>query len=147
MHRFPTRCETRMMDEENLISDAIRAISAQRQVRRRRVSRPVGRWEKKGDRSPGQHRARLTHGLDQRREKDEFRGRGRRDSSPWQPAAIETPVYLIDETLIEENMRVARYVKDRTGCKVLHALKSVCLLRHFSDDEQVPGRNMRKRPQ
>jgi carboxynorspermidine decarboxylase len=38
--------------------------------------------------------------------------------------SIETPVYLLDETLIEENMRVMRYVRDRTGCKVLHALKS-----------------------
>ena len=38
--------------------------------------------------------------------------------------ARRTPVYLIDETLIEENMRVLRYVKDRTGCKILHALKS-----------------------
>jgi carboxynorspermidine decarboxylase len=38
--------------------------------------------------------------------------------------AIETPVYIIDETLIEENMRVLRYIKDRTGCKVLHALKA-----------------------
>lgn len=38
--------------------------------------------------------------------------------------AIETPVYLMDETLIEENMRIMRYVKDRTGCKVLHALKA-----------------------
>ncbi|MFH1025822.1 MAG: hypothetical protein V1764_04010, partial [Nitrospirota bacterium] len=37
---------------------------------------------------------------------------------------IATPVYLLDETLIEENMRIMRYVKDRTGCKVLHALKS-----------------------
>ena len=37
---------------------------------------------------------------------------------------IATPVYLIDETLIEENMRVLRYVKDRTGCKILHALKA-----------------------
>jgi carboxynorspermidine decarboxylase len=37
---------------------------------------------------------------------------------------VRTPVYLLDETLIEENMRVLRYVKDRTGCKVLHALKS-----------------------
>ncbi len=35
-----------------------------------------------------------------------------------------TPVYLIDESLIEENMRVLRYVKDRTGCKILHALKA-----------------------
>jgi carboxynorspermidine decarboxylase len=38
--------------------------------------------------------------------------------------AIQTPVYLIDETLIEENMRILQYVKDRTGCKILHALKS-----------------------
>jgi len=37
---------------------------------------------------------------------------------------VDTPVYLLDETLIEENMRVLRYVKDRTGCKVLHALKA-----------------------
>jgi len=37
---------------------------------------------------------------------------------------LDTPVYLIDETLIEENMRVLRYAKDRTGCRVLHALKA-----------------------
>ncbi|MDR2017571.1 MAG: carboxynorspermidine decarboxylase [Syntrophobacterales bacterium] len=37
---------------------------------------------------------------------------------------IATPVYLLDETLIEENMRILRYVKDRTGCKILHALKA-----------------------
>jgi carboxynorspermidine decarboxylase len=37
---------------------------------------------------------------------------------------IETPVYLLDETLIEENMRVLHYVKERTGCKILHALKA-----------------------
>jgi len=39
-------------------------------------------------------------------------------------ASIRTPVYLIDETLLEENMRILRYVKDRTGCKILHALKA-----------------------
>ena len=37
---------------------------------------------------------------------------------------IETPVYLIDESLIEENMKVLRYVKERTGCKIFHALKA-----------------------
>lgn len=37
---------------------------------------------------------------------------------------IATPVYLIDETLIEENMRTLQYVKDRTGCKIFHALKA-----------------------
>jgi carboxyaminopropylagmatine decarboxylase len=38
--------------------------------------------------------------------------------------AIETPVYLLDETLIEKNMKVLRYVKKRTGCKIFHALKA-----------------------
>ena len=38
--------------------------------------------------------------------------------------SIATPVYLIDETLIEENMRILQYIKDRTDCKILHALKS-----------------------
>lgn len=38
--------------------------------------------------------------------------------------SMRTPVYLLDETLIEENMRVLRYVKDRTGCNILHALKA-----------------------
>ena len=37
---------------------------------------------------------------------------------------LATPVYLLDETLIEENMRIMQYVKDRTGCKILHALKA-----------------------
>ncbi len=37
---------------------------------------------------------------------------------------IATPVYLLDETLMEENMRVLRYVKERTGCRILHALKA-----------------------
>jgi len=37
---------------------------------------------------------------------------------------VQTPVYLLDEALIEENMRILRYVKDRTGCKILHALKA-----------------------
>jgi carboxynorspermidine decarboxylase len=37
---------------------------------------------------------------------------------------IETPVYLLDESLIEENMKVLRHVKERTGCKILHALKA-----------------------
>ena len=37
---------------------------------------------------------------------------------------IETPVYLLDESLIEANMKVLHYVKERTGCKVFHALKA-----------------------
>ncbi len=38
--------------------------------------------------------------------------------------AIETPVYLLDETLIEKNMKVLLHVKECTGCKVFHALKA-----------------------
>ncbi|MFA4919463.1 MAG: carboxynorspermidine decarboxylase [Thermodesulfovibrionales bacterium] len=38
--------------------------------------------------------------------------------------AIETPVYLLDEPLIEKNMKVLLHVKERTGCKVFHALKA-----------------------
>jgi len=44
---------------------------------------------------------------------------------------IRTPVYLIDETLIEENMKVLRYIKDRTGCKILHALKAYATFATF----------------
>jgi len=56
-----------------------------------------------------------------------------------------TPVYLIDETLIEENMGVLRYVKDRTGCKILHALKSYAsfatfpLMRRYLDGTCASG--------
>lgn len=44
---------------------------------------------------------------------------------------IRTPFYIIDETLIAENMRILRYVKDRTGCKILHALKAYALFATF----------------
>lgn len=37
---------------------------------------------------------------------------------------IATPVYLIDEALIEENMRILQLVKDFTGCRIFHALKA-----------------------
>lgn len=37
---------------------------------------------------------------------------------------IKTPLYIIDERCVEENMRILRYVKDRTGCRILHALKA-----------------------
>jgi carboxynorspermidine decarboxylase len=38
--------------------------------------------------------------------------------------SIETPVYLLDESLIEENLKVLGHVKERAGCKVFHALKA-----------------------
>jgi carboxynorspermidine decarboxylase len=45
--------------------------------------------------------------------------------------SLQTPVYLLDETLIEENMRILRYVKDRTGCKIFHALKAYATFATF----------------
>ncbi len=61
-----------------------------------------------------------------------------------------TPVYLIDETLIEENMRVLRYVKDRTGCMILHALKAYAsfatfpMMRKYLDGTCASGFNEAK---
>ncbi len=60
---------------------------------------------------------------------------------------IATPVYLLDETLIEENMRVMQYVKDRTGCRVLHALKAYAsfatfpVMRRYLDGVCASGLN------
>ena len=63
---------------------------------------------------------------------------------------ISTPVYLLDEMLIEENMRLLRYVKDRTGCKVLHALKAYAsfatfpMMRRYLDGTCASGLNEAK---
>ncbi|HNS15239.1 MAG TPA: carboxynorspermidine decarboxylase [Syntrophorhabdaceae bacterium] len=60
---------------------------------------------------------------------------------------VATPVYLLDETLIEENMRIMRYVKDRTGCRVLHALKAYAsfatfpVMRRYLDGVCASGLN------
>ncbi|MCX8022583.1 MAG: carboxynorspermidine decarboxylase [Syntrophorhabdaceae bacterium] len=60
---------------------------------------------------------------------------------------IPTPAYLIDETLIEENMKLLKYVKDRTGCKILHALKAYAtsatfpLMRRYLDGVCASGLN------
>ena len=62
-------------------------------------------------------------------------------------SAIETPVYLLDETLIKENMQILRYVKDRTDCRVLHALKAYAsfatfpLMRRYLDGTSASGLN------
>ena len=60
---------------------------------------------------------------------------------------IQTPVYLLDETLIEENMRILRYVKDRTGCKIFHALKSYATFATFPMMSEIPRRSLCQRSQ
>ncbi len=44
---------------------------------------------------------------------------------------LHTPVYLIDETILRDNMLMLKYVKDRTGCKILHALKAYAAFATF----------------
>lgn len=40
---------------------------------------------------------------------------------------IETPFYVVDEALLEKNLRVLSYVKKKTGCKILLALKGFAM--------------------
>lgn len=60
---------------------------------------------------------------------------------------IHTPVYLMDIALIEENMRILSYVKDRTGCSILHALKAFAsyavfpVMRRYLDGTCASGYN------
>ncbi|MCX6779589.1 MAG: carboxynorspermidine decarboxylase [Candidatus Magasanikbacteria bacterium] len=48
-----------------------------------------------------------------------------------QVADIQTPAYIIDEAVLEENLRILKKVKDETGCKVLLALKAFSLRASF----------------
>lgn len=64
----------------------------------------------------------LTRLVGERRRK--FFAEGKTRFHAMAKSCIRTPVYLVDESLIEANMRVLRYVKDRTGCRILHALKA-----------------------
>ena len=40
------------------------------------------------------------------------------------PQGLKTPVYLMDERLIENNLKILKSVSDRTGCKILLAQKA-----------------------
>ena len=35
--------------------------------------------------------------------------------------SVRTPCYVVDERLLEKNMKILKSVSDRTGCKVLLA--------------------------
>lgn len=49
-----------------------------------------------------------------------------------QVADIATPAYVIDEAVLEENLKILKKVKDETGCKILLALKAFSLCASFS---------------
>jgi len=44
---------------------------------------------------------------------------------------ISTPAYVIDEAVLEENLKILKKVKDETGCKILLALKAFSLRASF----------------
>ncbi|MFA6486162.1 MAG: carboxynorspermidine decarboxylase [Candidatus Magasanikbacteria bacterium] len=46
-------------------------------------------------------------------------------------ANIQTPAYVIDETVLEDNLRLLKKIKDATGCKILLALKAFSLRASF----------------
>lgn len=122
-HLFPTGCEEYLMGADRRIEDVIRAISAKEKF-------AAGEYHALPDRlrqgvlgALDDRGLRLLTRLIKDSKTKSFREAGKR--LPGLAAVLQqTPVYLIDEALIEENMRVLRYVKDRTGCKILHALKA-----------------------
>jgi carboxynorspermidine decarboxylase len=46
-------------------------------------------------------------------------------------AGVNTPCYIVDEALLEKNLRILREVRERTGCKVLLALKAFSMRSTF----------------
>jgi len=48
-----------------------------------------------------------------------------------QTSNIQTPAYVIDEAILEDNLRILKKVKDQTDCKILLALKAFSLRASF----------------
>jgi carboxynorspermidine decarboxylase len=48
----------------------------------------------------------------------------KRPPSTLDPSKIETPAYVIEEDLLRHNLAILKDVRDKTGCKVFHALKA-----------------------
>ena len=55
----------------------------------------------------------------------------RRKKIPGKFAEVKTPAYIVDFGVLENNLRVLKKVKDRTGCKVLLALKCFSMYSSF----------------
>ncbi len=41
--------------------------------------------------------------------------------------SLKTPCYIVNETKLEENLRLLKYVQDKTGCKILLAFKGFAM--------------------
>jgi diaminopimelate decarboxylase len=51
-------------------------------------------------------------------------GKDERRKTKDEKSMIETPYYLIDESLVEKNLKILAEVKEKTGCKILLAQKA-----------------------
>lgn len=49
----------------------------------------------------------------------------------FDPDALSTPCFVVDESLLDENLRILKQVKDRSGCRILLALKCFAMPRVF----------------
>lgn len=49
----------------------------------------------------------------------------------FDPKALSTPCFVVDEALLEKNLEILGRVKKRTGCKILLALKCFAMPRSF----------------
>jgi carboxynorspermidine decarboxylase len=121
--RFPTRFEAYLMGADREIEKTIRAISAKDASATGKYHALSGNARRKVLEALSANGLKSLTRLIKDARKKRFTAANKRFLK-IAAEAIETPVYLLDETLIEENMRILQYVKDRTGCKVLHALKS-----------------------
>lgn len=46
-------------------------------------------------------------------------------------ASVETPSYIVDEGLLENNLRILRHVREKAGCRILLALKGFAMFSLF----------------
>ncbi len=52
---------------------------------------------------------------------------GRINLTQAQLAGLETPCYIVNETKLEENLKILRYVQEQAGCKILLAFKGFAM--------------------
>ncbi len=55
----------------------------------------------------------------------------------FDPAALSTPCFVVDEALLADNLEILNRVKQRTGCKILLALKCFAMPRVFGQLARV----------
>ena len=62
----------------------------------------------------------------------------------FDPDRLATPAFVVDLGLLEENCRILDGIRQRTGCKILLALKCFAMYAAFSPAQAVSGRYLRQ---